>query len=41
MVPVGIEGVIHDEAEDLWEEMEALEVGGRVVVKKVEGGLGM
>ena len=23
-----VEGVIHDEAEDLWVEMEALEVGG-------------
>jgi len=25
---VGVEGVIHHEAEDNWEEMEALEVGG-------------
>jgi len=32
-----VEGVIHDEVEDLLVEMEALEVGGRVVVKKVGG----
>ena len=39
-VQVGIEGVIHDEAEDLWEEMEALEVGRVSSGEEGGGGVG-
>ena len=37
---VGVGGIVQDEAEDLWEEMEALEVGGESSGEEAGGGVG-